>query len=207
METLRRKIFLLALALIAVLIFAQCAKRSQNGGVTTVTNVTATRNSPAWQGKAAGVVQPFKLKKRSLKAALLAHPVPEVWLVFAENSNKGQPPSTASESKEAFITVQLPPEAKSILNSFWKVALEYEYYRVFEKKKHSVQDNTDRFLAWAYYHEGMIGKLRQVEIDAPGGRRTISDDEARELLPFTHKAAIDLMEREKAYQKEQANTF
>jgi hypothetical protein len=196
MNKLAQIVFSLALTLIAVLAFAQHAKSQTSTGV----GVNVTRGPhPAWEGKAAGDAQPFERNNADLKTALLSQPVPDVWLEFAESQREGQPSSRTSEGAEPIIKVTLPPDAKRILNLFWKEALKFDYNEAFAKPSNA-QESFDRDMAWMSYHAKTELNLQQVEIAAPDGRRTISDVEAIDLAVFAHKASISLVEKAKAKQ-------
>lgn len=189
MEKLHRNIFSLALMVTALLALASFAKAQTSGGVA----VAVTRGPhPAWEGKASGDVQPFERKDKDLKTALLSHPVPDIWLEFAEGQRDGQPPRKTPDTKEAIIKVTLPPEAKAILKSLWEEALKFDYNEAFVKPR-SAQEAYDRDVAWSNYVTASISKLQKVEIAAPDGRRVLSDKEAPDLIYFARGASFDLV--------------
>ena len=97
--------------------------------------------------------------------AVLAQPVPEVWLEFAERKREGQSPRTTSDEKESVIQVVLPPEAREILKSFWEQSLEFNYRDVFDKPK-SAQEGYDRDRAWINYFRTAPHSLEKIEITA-----------------------------------------
>jgi hypothetical protein len=193
MEKLHRNIFSLALMITAVLALASFAHAQTSGGVA----VTVTRGPhPAWEGKAAGDVQPFERKDEDLKTALLSQPVPDIWLEFAEGQRNGQSPRKTPDTKETIIKVTLPPDARAILKSFWEEALKFDYKEAFVKPR-SAQESYDRDVAWSRYITASISKLRKVEIAAPDGRRVLSDKEAPDLIYFARGASFDLVKRMK----------
>jgi hypothetical protein len=193
METLYRKIFSLVLTLIAVLVFTSGAK-SQTG---TRVDVAVSRGPhPAWEGKAAGDVQPFERNNYDLRLALPGQPVLDVWLEFVESKREGQPTRKSSEDKEPLIKVTLPPEAKELLKSYWEEALKFDYNEAFVKPRNA-QEGYDRDVAWTRYCTSSTEKLQKIEIDAPDGRRNISDEEAPDLLFFLHKASASLVKSAK----------
>jgi hypothetical protein len=189
MEKLQRTIFSLALMITALLALASFAKAQTGGGI----SVAVTRGPhPAWEGKAAGDVQPFERKDEDLKPALLSQPVPDIWLEFNEGQREGQLPRQTPNTKEAIIKITLPPEAKAILKSFWDEALKFDYNEAFVKPR-SAQESYDRDVAWSRYVMASISKLQKVEIASPDGRRPISDKEAEELIYFARKASANLI--------------
>lgn len=189
MHTLHNKIFSLVFGLIAVLFLASCA-RSQNQPSATAIAIRGPH--PAWEGTASGKPQPFTRNNDDLRMAVLAQPVPEVWLEFAERKREGQSPRTTSDEKESVIQVVLSPEAGEILKSFWKQSLEFNYRDVFDKPK-SAQEGYDRDRAWINYFTTTPQKLQKIEIAAPDGTRRISDEEARGLVVYLHKASANLV--------------
>ncbi|HEX8651100.1 MAG TPA: hypothetical protein VF708_09670 [Pyrinomonadaceae bacterium] len=193
MEKLHRTVFSLALMITALLAFASFAKAQTSGSVA----VAVTRGPhPAWEGKAAGDVQPFERKDEDLKTALLSQPVPDIWLEFTEGQREGQPTRQTPDTKEAIIKVTLPPEAKAILVSYWEEALKFDYNEAFVKPR-SAQEAYDRDVAWSKYITANISKLQKVKIAAPDGRRAISDKEAEDLIYFARKASYNLIKSAK----------
>jgi len=193
MNKVAQKMFSLALTLVAILAFAQYAKSQTSAGVT----VGVTRGPhPAWEGKAAGAVQPFERNNADLKTALFSQPVPDVWLEFVESQREGQSVRPTSKGAEPIIKVTLPPEAKNILKLFWEQALKFDYDEAFVKPS-KAQEGYDRDMAWMSYHVKTELNLQQVEVAAPDGRRRISDVESTALAVFMHKASISLVEKVK----------
>jgi hypothetical protein len=196
MEKLYVKIFSVTLALIAIPGVATFANAQTGGGVT----VAVTRGPhPAWEGKAAGDVQSFERNIDNLRTALLSQPIPDIWLEFAETSREGHL-STQPSKNEAPIKIALPPEAKSILKLFWAEALKFDYDEAFVKAQ-SAQEAHDRDIGWINKCAASIVKLEQVEIDAPDGKRKISDVEAEGLVYFTRRASADLVNKAKEKRK------
>lgn len=193
MRKIHRIIFSLALTFTAVLVLTSFAKAQTSGGV----DIAVTRGPhPAWEGKAAGDVQPFERTDDDLKTALLNQPVPDIWLEFTEGQREGQAARQPSDTKEEIIKVTLPPEAKAILKSYWEEALKFDYNEAYVKAM-SPQEAIDRDMAWSRYNVRSDGKLRKVEIAAPDGRRAISDKEASDLLVFAHVASLSLIKSTK----------
>jgi hypothetical protein len=193
MGKLHRTSFSLALTFTTVLALASFAQAQTSGAV----GVAVTRGPhPAWEGKAAGDVQPFERKDENLKTALLSQPVPNIWLEFTEGQREGQPPRTKPDTKETIIKVTLPPEAKAILKSLWEEALKFDYNEAFVKPR-SVQEAYERDVAWSRHVTASISKLHKVEIVAPDGRRAISDKEASDLIYFARGVSADLVHRMK----------
>jgi hypothetical protein len=192
MEKLHVKIFSLTLTFTAILGVSVFAQAQTAGGVT----VVITRGPhPAWEGKAAGDVQSFKRNNKDLKIALLSQPIPDIWLEFVESRREGHP-STKPSKDEAIIKVALPGEARAILKLFWAEALKFDYNEAFVKPRNA-QEGYDRDTAWGRKCAATIEKLRQVQIDAPGGKRKISDLEADDLFYFARRASANLVDEAK----------
>jgi hypothetical protein len=155
--------------------------------------VVASRGPhPAWEGIASGKPESFARNNDDLRTAVLTQPVPEVWLEFSESKREGQASRIPAEEKESVIKVVLPDEAREILKSFWEQSLEFNYKDVFDKPK-TAQEGIERDREWINYFTSTPQKLHKIEIAAPDGRRNISDEEARRLVLFLHKASGNLV--------------
>ena len=110
-----RRISLLALLSTAVVSNSQCNRpatdalaHAQNGSESNTEAVPVSE--PALQGRAAGEVRPFSLAGDDIKASLLAHPAPEVWLVFEPSMGGGQSQGARANRGDVTLKVELPPE-------------------------------------------------------------------------------------------------
>lgn len=184
MMKLQRTIFSLALAFTPILLITSCTN-AQTGGVA---SVVSRGPHPAWEGRAAGDAPSIKPKGDDAKTSWLSQPVPNIWLEFIGSQKEGQPPRHTSEGKEEVIKVTLPPQAQDILKSLWEEALKYDYAEAFEKAR-TADEGHDRRIAMISYFEKSMEELKKVEIDAPDGRRTISNKEAEDILAFARKSA------------------
>ena len=197
MAKLQVKIFSLTLTLTAVLGVTAFAKAQPVGGVT-----VAVRRGPhpAWEGRVGGDVRPFERNDKDLKIALLSQPTPEIWLEFKKSQREGYAAGRPPDD-EAIIKVALPPEAKVILKLFWQEALKFDYSEAFVKAQ-SAQEAYDRDMAWGGQYSASVQKLRQVEIDAPDGKRKLSDLEADDLVYFARRASANLVDEAKGKKKD-----
>ena len=138
-------------------------------------------------GKAAGELLPFKLTSEDLRAAVLAHPVPEMWLVFPASMEPVPKQDDSVSGSALTIRVELPPEAKKALSSYWR-------YLLSVRRDTSLVDMINT-------RNDTFRELQKIELDSPSGRRTIARDEAEELVEFIGKAELDLMDQVAPYRK------
>lgn len=193
------RVCLLALSAIALCALASCAKSQGRGDYVRV--IYPGDPAPAWEGKAAGEVQPFDPVGETLKASLLAHPAPEVWLAFPPAAGQAHPQNTASGGDEpTAIRVNLPPEAVARLSAYWRETLLFRYELDIKGAGdgQSHMKMIDR-LVYANNHAG--GGLAEMQIDAPDGRRAISHGEARDVMTFINHSAQAIIEQAKEYKK------
>ena len=142
---------------------------------------------PAVQASVGGQVKPFKLMRGGLKASIFAHPVPQLWLVF---------PPVQNASK---VTVELPSDATQSVLDCWAAELEYRYKKAFEGG--SLQKRVNDDYALGRVNVTVLSKLQSLDIDAPTGRRKISDDEAGRIIRFLAESAQNVVEQAKKHKK------
>jgi hypothetical protein len=80
--------------------------------------------------------------------------------------------------------------------SFSEEGLKFDCAEAFEKPK-TAQEGVNRDIALTNYFLKSAEKLRKIEIDAPDGRRPISDKEAGDLLGFMRQASGNLIKEAK----------
>ncbi len=167
---------------------AEIRTRLQGGNTGGVTRIV-----PAIQGKATGKVLPFSHKGGNLKSEILAHPVPEVWLVFpaAETSAK----TASSDPNNLTVKVELPPEASSELQLQWKTALAFYYYEAKPEGATTPDSDVKESLAYAKSFGDTERKLYAMQIDTPTGKRNISFDEAGDIVAFIGASAGNLVKQ------------
>jgi hypothetical protein len=136
-------------------------------------------------GKAAGELLPFEPAGDNLKASLLAHPPPDVWLVFPASVGQGQKQDNSMNGSTSTIKVELPPEAKKELSSYWRYLL-------------SVRRDTSLIEMINARHDAER-ELQKIQLDPPDGRRPIARDEAEELVEFIRQSELDLMDQADKY--------
>lgn len=166
------------------------------GGVVVGTRLPA---EPVNQGKAAGEDIQFKPNNGELKIYLYSQPLPSMWLVFKNTSDKDNSPRSTPKAKAAAIKVQLPAEAKKALAAYWEVVRDHAYYQQFADKR-DVQKSINMDVTLFNVHGETERRLEQVQIAAPEGKRLISHREATGLVMFAHLIAIRFMDRAKEYQ-------
>jgi len=184
MTSYQYKFCSLLFTVISVFTLAQCAKSQENSVRTGV-----VLNAPAIQGTAAGKIETFKFNGGDLKTELSIHPAPEVWLIFPSTKSETQLAETDS-SEPTTHKVELPSESAEIISSLWKVALMSRYNLNVSEGVNghiSQQEMSKIFNAG----EDARHKLKKLEIAAPDGKRTISDDETNEIIKFINLSAID----------------
>lgn len=201
----RRKIGLVVALAIIVVTSIHCGNYTDNikaqsqSGSTTNTGVQRIPES-ALQGQAAGKESPFNPTGEDLKAAIYSHPPPEVWLVFHVSGKQGQSQSSSSDKGESAVRVDLPIAAQELLLSHWRVSLSSNYEMDIAGVPNA-QSYGDQMVTIANSFQNVAAELMKVQIDAPDGRRTISQDEANDLTKFMGAAARNIIEQAKPYKK------
>lgn len=86
----------------------------------------------------------------------------------------------------------MPPAAKGILKTFWEEGLQFDYKDVFDKPK-TPQESLDRDHAWSSNRATVRQELQKIEIAAPDGARTISDEEADRIVALVRKVSGNII--------------
>ena len=149
---------------------------------------------PALQGRVEGKVLLFDFKGQDLRANALAHPPPEVWLVFP--TGKGHAQST--EEVDSGVKVELPLEAQKLVREQWETALP----AIYDWELGDVPSVESRRLLTVYIIQSSMKasrELRKVMIEAPDGRRPMASDEATDVASFVGKAAFDVVQQAKKF--------
>ncbi|HEX8284490.1 MAG TPA: hypothetical protein VF588_14085 [Pyrinomonadaceae bacterium] len=195
------RIYVSTLSVIALFTPASCIKsRESHGNTASVTNtavVSVVRPSLAFEGKAAGEVQPFKPVGEDLEASLSAHPAPDVWLTFPAAAGQTRSQSTPpGEDESTAIRVALPPEAGAVLSALWKLSLISHYRLQIDGARDGVSSRNMMVTHMNATTRAQV-ELEKMQIDAPDGRRAISPDEAGELVKFINVSARAIIEEVK----------
>jgi len=140
--------------------------------------------TPVLEGKAHGDVKPFKRTHTSLKASILAHPIPEAALVFV-----------VTEKHNAKINVRLPAGAKKPLLECWRAELTFYYLRAFEV--HDLQTRINERNVFGGVVAKVQAQLQTLTIDTPTGRRKISHNEAVSLTHLLNNSAQKIVNEAK----------
>ncbi len=155
----------------------------------------APPSSPALQGKAVGAVTPLELKSDDIKADILAHPAPTISLLFTFPPGEFEQSASASENQSS-VSVQLPAESSKVLLTYWKAYLAFCYETELEHVR-DPQTQVDKDRAIGVLCKTTIVELQTLTIDAPDGRRKISQDEAYDIARFIGISASNLVAQAK----------
>jgi hypothetical protein len=175
---------------------AQISDARDNANVPSV--AAAPLPGPALQGKAGGEVLRFEFEGGDLRAKVLSHPAPEMWLVFPAARDQGQ--SHNSNVSTDGVKVELPPEAKRLLRLQWETALPAAY----DWELGGVSSVSARSLLSATIMQSSQKaslELTKVIVDAPGGRRPLTLGEGVDLASFVGKAVFEIVEQAKGFKK------
>lgn len=156
----------------------------------------ARADEPAWPGKAEGKLLPFNPTVEDRKAAVLSHPLPEVWLSFPATEGQTRRQSDAANGEESPVRVELPPEARPLLMSHWQVALAARYNMDIAGTPDG-ETYRSQLVAMINSFQSVSGKLTQLQIDAPNGRRPLSQGEANDLAAFIGASATEIIKQAK----------
>ena len=197
------RVTLSALSVIALFTLASCSRPGFNtGGGDRV----LVGSNPLTKGnKAAGELQPFTPADKDLAALLSGHPPPKVWLVMPPSTGQaGSPGASTGGPEPATVRVYLPPEAMPVLSALWKSSLTCRYLMEIEGAKDR-QSYMNLMIEINNATVAAENELLKIQMDAPGGRRAISAEEAGELVTFINASASTIIEQAKEYKKRRKN--
>lgn len=140
-------------------------------------------NSVPDPGEVDGTVEAFTVAGGDLENSFLNQPAPYVFLTFASKN-------------ETVEKVELPDEAKKLVNDFWKTALNYRLKTEVYRTK-TAQEEVDLGMALFQAAERSSQGFQKVEVKTPTGKRVISHEEARGLISFISQAAMTVTEQAK----------
>lgn len=168
---------ILALA-IGLLLVAQCGSPAANkqGNQSNAPSPNAAVPAPADEGKIVAEVPKYEKTGPDLKA-MLKVPRPRVTVGFG-----GGPTGS----------IDLPAEAQPILDVFWSEAIKAANARMFEKPANG-QAGQQRDMEWFKKITLTQFQLTQITIDAPAGKRNLSQTEATEVCVTLNKAAVEVV--------------
>jgi hypothetical protein len=155
--------------------------------------------APVIQGEADGAVLPFNYGGEDLKASILAQPPPEVWLAFPASDKQEKTDGTSSATAPV-LRIELPLSAKQLLSSQWAEVLAAKYQMEIEGERDAQSHTRNLVTIVNSFKHSELG-LKKIYIDAPDGRRTISQDETRSLASFINSAATDIIKQAKENKK------
>ena len=142
-----------------------------------VANVGYRLDGPSDEGKIEGKIPKYVVAERNM-AYVRTLSMPEIYFVF----DFGQG-----------LRLGLPEEAKVILKDHWNEGLTFFHDDMFYKASNA-QTRIDKDITWLNYGQKTELKLREIDNEAPNGKRKISKNEAQELWAFVNRAAADLLE-------------
>lgn len=88
----------------------------------------------------------------------------------------------------------LPEEAEKILDDHWREAIKFFYNDEYVPTG-SAQNQGNRDTAWGRFCSATGQALQKVNIEAPGGKRTLSQTEASELWASLNRSAVKLVKK------------
>ena len=166
---------------LAVGIFSSCAAQTSPKENQSSHGVGAQeRNTAADEARIEGTTPDYEIKETT-QEYLQSLPMPELKFVFQ---------SKTIENKE------LPNDIKGVLDAHWKEALRFTY----ENYLHKPADGQTAYkmdIAWVNFCHQTDQKLQKLLIDAPYGKRNISQSEAMDLWGFLNGAAAKVMDKAK----------
>jgi hypothetical protein len=144
--------------------------------------ISTLKNEGEAMGKASSG---FPTVHKNQRSKLSFPPMPEVWLVYRDAVNPNSASANSEETRT--ITVQLSTKAKKVLRDHWKVACTYYYLTVIGRRDREgridLLAKMDTAGAWSVY------KLTELAVDAPSGRRRITENEAVSLVKLVNTYA------------------
>ncbi len=167
--------------LFAVGVFTQCNAQHKE----TVPKSTATTGGSivraADEAKIEVIVPDYEIKEKSLEYLQLL-PMPEFNFVFESKSIDNN---------------ELPEDVKITLNAHWKESIKF-FHETYLNKVADGQTAYKKDTAWLRYCNSTKNKLQQIIIEAPNGKRKISQTEASELYASLNKASVSVMDKAKS---------
>ncbi len=148
----------------------------------------------AIEGKAVGRVIPFKPSGDDLKAALLVHPSPELWLEFPAATGIGETPAISATGTEKMVRIDLPVAALKALSDCWEVYLS-AHYNISVEPLRDANGLFKEKMRLANAIDETSDELRKSKIAAPDGTRDISYYEAEDLMERFHVMAVEVIQQ------------
>jgi hypothetical protein len=182
-------VFIILLAFFTI----QCSKLSPETKIYSQANANGNPKNSGYgsNGKVTGKILPFNFMGEDLKTSFVNQPLPEIWLTFSIENKSAMQNSSPEELK-----VDLPIEAKELLNLYWKDSLQYKFNTEIAPKPGVEQPSAEQ------YKEEMSkivsaasrtkNELQKILITTPTEKRNISYEEAGELISFISSSAIEL---------------
>lgn len=156
-------------------------------------------SAPSLEGRATGELKQFKFKGGDLKVDILAHPMPTTSLVFLSGARPTQKdPKTSNKNS---VKVRLPHDAANLLRAYWQAYLGF-CYRTELKHPPDAQSQVNEDRAIGALSLTTRAKLQELTIDAPDGRRNISQNEAVDILRFLNLSASYIVSQAKEFERD-----
>lgn len=167
-----KKIILVQIFII-IFAFGVFTQSNAQGGVSAGVSIPRPIDEAEIEGK----IPDYEIKETGLEY-LQSLPMPEVKFVFKSKSIGND---------------ELPEDVKTILMDYWKQAIKFWHTDTFDKAKGQI--GYDRDVAWMIYNNKTENKLQELFIEAPNGKRKISQTEAGDLWSFLNSAAIKVIKK------------
>lgn len=169
--------FQILIVFFTVIFVSQCnAQKNENQPQITV-NTKSQISRPKDEAKIETIVPDYEIRATNLEY-LQTLPMLKFQFIFETKNN---------------LKMDLPDDVTNILNSHWKKAIEFTYKDTFERT--TAQGGYDRDMAWMSYCEKTKRELQKLSIDAPNGRRKISQTEATELYANLNEQAGEVIRK------------
>ena len=173
-----KKTILIALILLifCLSIFAQ---ENENVSVGTAISIGNRSND---EGEISGRLQEYNVYKKDYDF-LKTLERPELTLVFKPNFR---------------VEIENSENLVETLNSHWNDAIKFFHKSEIEKFSNALSQSSITF-EWTEKNEANIENIQTVSIDAPGGKRNISQNEASGMITFLNTVAKNLIDEAKEF--------
>lgn len=121
---------------------------------------------------------------------ILRQPLPEIWFVFACQNDKD---SSAENCVDGRTKKEISPEIKELAEKRWRECLRFSYLDL-NKKFSNPQELMDAETVYINENRKFHSALKKLLVEAPNGKRLVSDNEAYELLSYIMQTAKETVQ-------------
>ena len=180
---MKNRIPYIFILIFTVILSTQCEaqKKNENSQIG-INTIAAEISKPSDEAKITGKAFDYEIKESSLEY-LQSLPLPNIQFVF-EN--------------QKIELEDLSDDVKKVLSDHWKEAIKFSYNEHFSKPENA-QAGLDRDMAWLRFCNKTQQKLEKLSINAPNGKRKISQTEAINSFGFLNEEARDLIDKAKNF--------